>query len=584
MRHKMLPALLTGLALVFALGGLYAGRPPRAEGAHGAITLAVEPASASVSVGGDLTLTLRVNAGDQSLDAVDAVVGYPTALLEVLDADPATGGVQITPGTTLPTIIWNQVDSTQGQIRFVAGLAPGQAPVSGSFTLATIQFRGKAAGSASVRVVGPNEAALGGQLLTVNTQDSVVTVTGTSGGATPTATTPSGGGGSGGSGGGGSPTATATPSATVTPGTGIVNTATGGSVSADGVTVTVPAGATTASTTLTVKVAASSVPSSAAPPEGALPGSTVFTLNLTDASGAAVTQFAQGLQLVVSYQDADVRLAGGDPARLRVYRYDAATATWHALPTTVDTATRTLRATTTQTSLFALMVDLPTPTNLTGPPDGIVFGLGTTLSWTNPPNTAQYQIQVLPFNLDGPAIDLIIGRADLVQAAQFPVPAPVFGQGPYIMLPGMTYTWRVRTSPVTTPLGKDDAGWSAYVSGSFRTAPPTSATIAPVSPAPTTSVASRTPTLQWANTNAAVFYYEVQLSADPEFKTDPALATASVYWNLVHGGEASPPNSWSVPGDFALEGGQTYSWRVRPRVQGDGTPVDWSESWSFRTP
>ncbi|MBI4498303.1 MAG: carboxypeptidase regulatory-like domain-containing protein [Chloroflexi bacterium] len=370
----------------------------------------------------------------------------------------------------------------------------------------------------------------------------------------------------------------------VTPPANQVDTSTGGPVTQENVTVNVPAGVTATPTSLTVQVTVATVAeeAQAALPEGALPGSRVFDLTLKDASGAAVTEFAQALEIAVPYSAEDLRLAGGDPSRLQVYRYDAATKTWQALETIVDTNTRTLKAKTSKTSLFAIMVAVPAPTDLKSPT--VVFGLETTLAWTNPPNTTQFQVQVIPFNLDGPAINMIIGRADLVQLARFQVPAPVFGQGNYIMLPGMTYTWRVRTSPVTTALTETAPGWSTYVEGTFRTSIPTSATISPVSTATGGNIGSLTPTLRWSNANTSIFYYEVQLSQDQTFTVDPAAATAAVYWNLVHGGESDPPNSWTVPQGFDLEAGTTYYWRVRPRVQGDGTPVDWSQTWSFRTP
>ena len=66
--------------------------------------------------------------------------------------------------------------------------------------------------------------------------------------------------------------------------------------------------------------------------------------------------------------------------------------------------------------------------------------------------------------------------------------------------------------------------------------------------------------------------------------TNPATAIASVYWNLVHGGETNPLNSWTVPEGFGLNAQSTYYWRVRPRVQGDGTEVAWSTTWTFHTP
>ena len=75
----------------------------------------------------------------------------------------------------------------------------------------------------------------------------------------------------------------------------------------------------------------------------------------------------------------------------------------------------------------------------------MLTGLSTTLSWANPAGATQYQLQVLPAKNDGPAINLI-RNIDTSYAVQ----APFFGTGPYVMLPGMTYTWHVRATTATT--------------------------------------------------------------------------------------------------------------------------------------
>ncbi|MCX6022845.1 MAG: hypothetical protein NTZ05_14185 [Chloroflexi bacterium] len=206
------------------------------------------------------------------------------------------------------------------------------------------------------------------------------------------------------------------------------------------------------------------------------------------------------------------------------------------------------------------------------------------LTWKAPAGTRQHQVQAAPVNNDGPGVNLIIGQANLVAAGQYAVQPPKMGEGNYVLLPGMTYAWRVRTSSLGTPLGEGDAGWSAWsVARTFRTGPPSSATISVVAPANGAAAESATPLLRWANSNERIFSYEVQVSQDTEFKTDPATETAAVIWELAHGGVTQPLNSYRVREAYALEAGSQYYWRVRPRVQGDGTPAAWSETWSFRT-
>jgi hypothetical protein len=177
---------------------------------------------------------------------------------------------------------------------------------------------------------------------------------------------------------------------------------------------------------------------------------------------------------------------------------------------------------------------------------------------------------------------MIIGQLALVQQAQYQVAPPQLGVGNYLLLPGMGYRWRVRTSQAPAALQEDQSGWTEWSeTRSFRTGTPSSATISPVSPVDRGIVWSRTPRLLWQDSNPRTFYYEVQLSQDPQFVTDPLQATAAVYWELVHGGQTSPRSSYQVRESYPLVAGTTYYWRVRPRVQGDGVPVAWSATWSF---
>jgi len=236
----------------------------------------------------------------------------------------------------------------------------------------------------------------------------------------------------------------------------------------------------------------------------------------------------------------------------------------------------------------SLAAALPAPTPLS-PEDGTqLSGLSTVLTWNQSATTKQFHIQVLSANSpstgqpDGPAIDLIIGDSTLVAAASYTVPSPVFGAGPYVMLPGMTYRWRVRVSDAAGSIGVNDLSWSQWSQErTFRTKPAVSSTASRVAPAEG-AFTSRFPAVQWNDSDPSIFYYEVQVSRDVQFRTGPD-AVAPVFWNLVHGGESLPPRSWKVPSQFPLEPIRHY-WRVRPRVQGDGTPVEWSPAFSFRVP
>lgn len=184
-------------------------------------------------------------------------------------------------------------------------------------------------------------------------------------------------------------------------------------------------------------------------------------------------------------------------------------------------------------------------------------GLGTELRWTLPQGSVQYELMVAPFNGDGPGINLIRNAEN-----GFSIKAPSFGGDDpnYTMLPDMTYTWQVRST-------SDGVQWSAWSLSTFRTGKVGSGTI------------TRAADLAWTNSDKQVFYYEVQVSKDPGFGKD-----AFLYWELVHGGATAPANTYRVPSQYPLEANTLYHWRVRPRIQGDGDEVAWSEVWRFRTP
>ena len=205
---------------------------------------------------------------------------------------------------------------------------------------------------------------------------------------------------------------------------------------------------------------------------------------------------------------------------------------------------------------------------LSQPADGAVLSsFAPTLQWTNPLGATQFQLQVLPANGDGPGVDLITNAG--ANSIQIPAPPQWYG-----LLPDMTYTWRIRATSALTALTGVSGAWGPWAERRFHTPAVSSATITLSTPK-----TSASPVLQWANTRTDVYYYEVQLSRDSSFNTDPRTATTAVYSSLIHGGVTN--NSYQAP---QLEAGATYYWRVRPRVQGDGTPVSWSRTTSFTAP
>ena len=207
-------------------------------------------------------------------------------------------------------------------------------------------------------------------------------------------------------------------------------------------------------------------------------------------------------------------------------------------------------------------------------------------SFNLPAGTTQYHIEVMPLYGDGPAINMVVGDPNLVASGAFTVLPPVLGQGNYVLLPGATYTWRVRATMATGSIAATDGGWSPWSAiRVFHTPRPRTSTIS-LQVVGTGNVSTdMTPTFRWTDGSVSTFWYEVQLSSDPTFNQDVQTATRFVYHNLVHGGISVPLNSWTLPDSAALAEG-TYFWRVRPRVQatslGAGEPgVEWSAAMSF---
>lgn len=215
--------------------------------------------------------------------------------------------------------------------------------------------------------------------------------------------------------------------------------------------------------------------------------------------------------------------------------------------------------------------------------------LAATLNFQTSPDAKWKHIQLVPFKNDGPGADLVIGDQDIIQDGKFTIPAPVLGKGPYVLLPDMSYTWRFRSSDqIQSPDSSQDVGWGAWNETQFRTLKVFSKTIHLNNLSGNQASSNLTPTLTWTNENKQVFLYEIQLSEDSEFETDLKRAKTAVFWNLVHAGATNPPNSWTVPIDALtkkplLAPEKRYYWRVRPRIQGDGQPVDWTKTGSFRT-
>lgn len=171
-----------------------------------AATLSVSPSSQSVTAGGTFTVTVNLDTQNASIDGVDLrYLNFNSALLEVQDANSGTAGVQIAPGSLMPLTLANTVDNSLGRITF-SQVSAGGSKYRGSGVLATITFRAKAAGTASVsfnytsgNTTDSNVAAAGADALSAVINGSYTINSSSSGGGSSSTGSGSSSGGGGGS-------------------------------------------------------------------------------------------------------------------------------------------------------------------------------------------------------------------------------------------------------------------------------------------------------------------------------------------------------------------------------------------------
>lgn len=178
-------------------------------GMVGAATLSLSPSSQSVNVGDTFTVTVNLDTQNVNIDGVDLrYLNYNPALLQIQDANPSVSGVQVAPGTLMPSTLANSVNSDLGRLIF-SQVTLGGSKYKGSGVLATITFKALAAGNANVSLnytqnstTDSNVAAAGIDVLNAVVNGSYNIGGGSSGVATGGSSSGGGGGGGGSSGGG----------------------------------------------------------------------------------------------------------------------------------------------------------------------------------------------------------------------------------------------------------------------------------------------------------------------------------------------------------------------------------------------
>ena len=182
---------------------------PVSQGLAQGTLVVIDPPAKEVAVGATTTVDVRIE-NVANLYGAEVQLVFNPALLEVVDTDTSREGVQIQPGSLLSPdfMAKNNADQTTGRIVFAVAQMPPHEPVNGSGILATITFRGKAAGTSEINfsTTQPTPPAIlsnrDGMPISASTQGGSIKVTGGPT-LTPTATP--------------KPTTTATPTPTPTP-------------------------------------------------------------------------------------------------------------------------------------------------------------------------------------------------------------------------------------------------------------------------------------------------------------------------------------------------------------------------------
>jgi len=124
--------------------------------------LSLSPTVKEVASQVSFNVTVSIDTGGELTSGVDAIIEYDSLILEV---------VSVSEGTFYPTI--TTFNNTAGKIE-IYGVADSASPKSGTGTLATITFRGKAAGTATVNFLCQTSSTSDSNINSTNNEDIIV--------------------------------------------------------------------------------------------------------------------------------------------------------------------------------------------------------------------------------------------------------------------------------------------------------------------------------------------------------------------------------------------------------------------------
>lgn len=166
---------ITTLMIVFVLAALLPGSAARAQTGQAAIGF--EPQAIQIGTTATSEVAINIQAV-QDLYAYDLTLQYDPAYLEIVDADPATTGVQVSQGRFLEggIVVRNAVDAGTGQINYATTQVNPSLPGSGTGFLLVIRLRGIALGTTQISVTSAQLSTRDGLPIAVTSGSAAVTI------------------------------------------------------------------------------------------------------------------------------------------------------------------------------------------------------------------------------------------------------------------------------------------------------------------------------------------------------------------------------------------------------------------------
>lgn len=160
MRQFKLGLSLAGLAIVGALAFGAANKTAGPlEGSRSVVSADVPVGNAALQVGSSKIVTqvgqtvsvpVTVELGSERAVGLDLIVNYDPTILTLIDANSTKEGVQIKTSSPFGLEVVNAANPAIGQINYSSVISAGNAPVTGTQVVATLEFKAELAGQTNI--------------------------------------------------------------------------------------------------------------------------------------------------------------------------------------------------------------------------------------------------------------------------------------------------------------------------------------------------------------------------------------------------------------------------------------------------